>query len=351
MSTAAMAVPFLERPDAKYQSAPEAQVRARYIVSIYPLPLPVKLLQRWVGFEPFKLVPPKDRNSYTILEVRNTYNWIPDPSGSTETDPTAKLREVPVPESIRADSLVNYWRNISLVSAYGGQIGIAVLPLNMKFPGEDEFLEETQFEPFRAFLKELAASQQQCFRGLMQQANDYASKGRAGEIQPYHFAAAEWVMGGQANSIVWYKTRNQEVLKLKKCVGCQKDIDAAALRCEHCSLDIIGWYQQYGIEPDDDVAVAVMLEKIIAKTVNAPKTRVQELPVPDFTEVRAPRTNLLDSEGKPNLSKFTKLEKDWAMKQSTRLGGTLYKYLKELADNELNNVVEPVAAAAPEPTE
>ena len=320
-----------EHADARFQAPEGHPVRSVFIASICPLELPPRQLQRYVGFENFSIKSMK-RGEWEVIEVRETYNWIPNPSAVSETETVMRLSMVSVPAIVRAESLVNIWRNISMSTIYGGSIGIKMIPVGMKFPVEEkgELISDDEFEGFRKFLDELSKEQAACFRGLMQQANDYAGKGRASEIQPFHFAAAEWMLGDNAKSLSWYKIRNQEVLKLKRCVACNEEIDVSALRCKHCSQDLIKWYTEYNVDPENDLAVASMIEKIKSRTKGA-VTSISELPLPDYGNTRKPRIN---AKGEPIISRFYPGERKAAVKLASANGISLNEALLKIARDE-----------------
>lgn len=253
---------------------PEYPVMSEFIVSIWPLAGSPKDLQRYRGLETFQLraVP---RGEYELIEVRDTYTWQYDWRSRSESE-GVRMMHVPVSALKRAESLVRHWTSLHL--ANGGSPGIAVVPSGVRIPDlEGKKHTDPGFEDFAALLKRLADQQTVCFRGLVAQANDLETKGKATEIQELHRSAAYWLMGDAAKALKWYKAITQDVLKEKKCVGCGEAINMEATRCKHCSLDLIEWYKRYDPNFVSGVDVAVQQYLLGRQRVN---TTIAEMPSP-----------------------------------------------------------------------
>lgn len=301
------------------------------IVSIYPMKTTVKQLACEKGFEKF-FIPPAPRGSFEIIEISDTYQWIRDLRQMGEGGrSTPGMEAVFTPAHARAESLIVEWTNNTLAAF--GKPGIGIVPYGVEVPGIGQSPNDPGFEQFKALLNQLTETQTLCFQSLITDGNDRYHKGDAKNIQDIHRKAAEWMYGDAAKSLPWF--RKDTFNEMKKCIGCAQEIKKEALRCQHCSLDIVDYYMKYDMDSSGDPVVDAQIKRIKANKPMTADTVLAALSKPEFNEPRAPRTNLLNDKGEPIQANFSKTEKDWALKMSTKNGKPYMHYLKELATNEL----------------
>ena len=327
-------------------AVPPAQTRQRTIqfntvriVSIFPQKTTIKQLACAKGFERFQ-IQAAERGSYQVIEVSDTYQWIRDLRGMGEGGKlTPGMEAVFTPALARAESLIIEWTHNTLAAF--GKPGIAIVPDHVEIPGPGQSPNDPGFEEFNALLSSLVEVQQTCFQSLITDANDRYHRGDAKNIQDIHRKAADWMYGEAAKSLPWF--RKDTFNQMKKCIGCAMEIKKEALRCQHCSLDLIDYYTKYSLDASGDPVLAATIAKINEKAPVTPDTMLRELEKPKF---ELPR---IGENGEPLLSRFSKTEKDWALSMATKKGGTYQKYLKQLAEEEkasTDNAMEAVTAAA-----
>ncbi len=322
------------------------------IVSIFPQKTTVKEMACARGFERF-FIPPAARGSYQIIEVADTMQWIRDLRGMGDGGKlTPGMEAVFTPAMARAESLIIEWTNNTLAAF--GTPGIGIVPPGCPIPGEGERPTDPGFEEFNGLLNRLYETQTVCFQSLITDGNDRHHRGDGKNIQDIHRKAAEWMYGDAAKALPWF--RKDTFNEMKKCIGCAQEIKKEALRCQHCSLDIVDYYMKYEMGSAGDPVVDAQITRIKSSRPMTAATSLNPLGKPDFAaEEPKPRTNLLDRDGNVNLSKFRRSERDWAMAESRRLGGSIQKFLKEIALVELERAKEMGitgdAEEAAEPTE
>ncbi len=176
------------------------------------------------------------RDGYSVLAVfdamQPTIGWSQDgPKENTFTPGH-------IPVDVVANDLVNSWASQTIVSKDGYKPGIGIIAGELPTEAELNHLREQQ----RAF-----------FEFLVQDANDKHLLGEMKNITNIHRHSAHWLLGEAAQQLPWYPKMEQR--SVKDCPRCAKQILANALGCEHCSLDLVGWYERYThLTPDPAVA-------------------------------------------------------------------------------------------------
>ncbi len=257
------------------QPTPEsiiAQYPAVRIVSVTPLNFRKQMQYTFTedghsrpGFKWYELAA-AERGQWTYCDVNPVMIYIPE---FQEDSPTPIMSPRYADPSIRANDLVRDWAPIGHIKDFGagGSFGIEALPPGVKDPPPE-------------LIRELTARNENLANRFMAHANDLHRQGKANEIQPRHRAMVKWLLGNGAESLDWYGLK--DFAALKSCPMCSKQIDALALRCQHCQGDVLEWYIKYGLEPDGDPHAASVLAKIRAKQPAAQVTVAQ--PAPEVTK-------------------------------------------------------------------
>lgn len=166
------------------------------------------------------------RDSYSLLAcfdglyAQTTFS----PDGPRENT----ITPANIPVEVIASDLFNTWASHTIAAKEGHGPGIGIIAGELPTADELAFLREKQ----RAF-----------FEWLVQDGNDKYLRGETKNITNIHRQAAHWLLGEAAQQLPWYPKMEQR--QVKDCPRCAKQILAAALGCEHCSLDLIDWYSKY----------------------------------------------------------------------------------------------------------
>jgi len=185
------------------------------------------------------------RDGYSLLAV---FDALQPQIGWSQDGPRENTM-IPghIPVQIVANDLVNTWASQTIASKEGYKPGIGQIAGQLPTEAELSALREQQ----RAF-----------FEHLIQDANDKFLRGETKNITNIHRHSAHWLLGEAAQQLPWYPKMEQR--SVKDCPRCAKQILAAALGCEHCSLDLVGWYERYThLQPDP--AVAMFMSQIPIK--------------------------------------------------------------------------------------
>lgn len=199
-------------------------------------------------------IPAAPRDSYAILACFDAMalmtGWSPD--GPKENT----LTPGHIPVEVVSNDLVNTWSAHTIAAQDGHGPGIGIIAGELPTDAELAHLRERQ----RAF-----------FEWLIQDGNDKFLRGETKNITNIHRQAAHWILGEAAQQLPWYPKMERRIVK--DCPRCAKQILAAALGCEHCSLDLIDWYEKHThLKPDEAVAqfvtskrtAAIPMETVIA---------------------------------------------------------------------------------------
>ncbi len=223
----------------------------RNICSIYPAPFRKQVRHNGITIYSMPAAP---RGSYSTLRVYDTQEWCsrPDP-----TDGRQHWLPMPIPAQIVAEDLVNTWGGDTLGKRSGFSPGVMIIQ------GDKPTTEE---------LAHLRTQQSALFNWYITDAMGKHLRGQGNEITDVHRLAAKEMLDKGAERLPWYPT--VDFADVKNCVVCAKQIDARALRCNHCQTNLADWYMQYGLETDDDPVVAAFVAKIKKKPTPAPKPQV-----------------------------------------------------------------------------
>lgn len=220
----------------------------RSICSIYPAPFRKQV--RHNGITVYKM-PAAPRGSYATLRVYDTQEWCsrPDP-----TDGKQHWLPMPIPAQVVADDLVNTWAGDTLGKRSGYSPGVMIIK------GDKPDAEE---------LAALRGQQSALFNWYITDAMGKHLRGQGNEITDVHRLAAKEMLDKGAERLPWYPTVDFADVKL--CLACAKQIDARALRCDHCHTILPDWYAQYGLDTADDPIVAEFMARIKKKAAPAAK--------------------------------------------------------------------------------
>ncbi len=181
-------------------------------------------------------IPAAPRDSYSILAVYDAMTPIVGWSSDGPSQNTITPGHIPV--RVVAEDLVQEWAGQTIASKEGHGPGIGIVAGDIPTPDELAYLRERH----RSFCE-----------WLVHDGNDKLLQGKTGNITNIHRLGAFWLLGEAAQQLSWYPKMDQR--QVKDCPRCAKQILAAALGCEHCSLDLINWYEQYPhLTPDSHVS-------------------------------------------------------------------------------------------------
>ncbi len=186
------------------------------------------------------------RDGYSVLAVFDALQPITGWSQDGPKENTFVPGHIPV--DVVANDLVNEWASQTIASKEGYKPGIGLISGELPTDLELVKLREQQ----RAF-----------FEFLVQDANDKFLLGETKNITNIHRHSAHWLLGEAAQQLPWYPKMEQR--SVKDCPRCAKQILSAALGCEHCSLDLVGWYERY-THLTPDAAVSRFMAQIPVKT-------------------------------------------------------------------------------------
>lgn len=176
------------------------------------------------------------RESYATLTVFDALTPITGWSEMGSKENTLTPGHIPV--QVVADDLANTWSAQTIASKDGYKPGIGQIAGDV---------------PTEAELAHLRAQQAAFFRFMVDDGNDKLLRGETKNITNIHRNAAHWLLGEGARQLAWYPQNEQR--EVKDCPRCSRQILATALGCEHCSLDLVGWYDRYThLTPDVFVA-------------------------------------------------------------------------------------------------
>lgn len=176
------------------------------------------------------------RDSYSLLACFDALALMTGWSSDGPRENTLTPGHIPV--EVVANDLVNTWSAHTIAAKEGHGPGIGIIAGEIPTDLELANLRERQ----RAF-----------FEWLIQDGNDKYLRGETKNITNIHRSAAHWILGAAAEQLPWYPKMEQR--QVKDCPRCAKQILAAALGCEHCSLDLIDWYEKYThLTPDPAVS-------------------------------------------------------------------------------------------------
>ncbi len=234
-------------------------INKRTIISVYPMELEYTLRTGPIGspenFTTYTL-PAAAKDGYVEIEVEDGKEFIMN----WEAEPP-HLMAAPKSADVLAQDLVRLWRGSGLGTGRGNYPGISVLDPD---------------RPKGEQIEELRKVQTRFFNDLVDEAHSHFNKGPDGlkHINEQHRVAARW-LGLNVPWVVEIRAQRQ----IKTCPACGEEILAAALRCKHCTTNLVEWYQQPGMNPEEDpVAVAAIARAKAAREPIAPKPQAQVAP-------------------------------------------------------------------------
>ncbi len=208
----------------------------RSICSIYPAPFRKQV--RHNGITVYSM-PGAPRGSYSTLRVYDTQEWCsrPDP-----TDGRQHWLPMPIPAQIVAEDLVNSWAGDTLGKRSGYSPGVMIIAGDKPTPEELAMLRKQQSALFHWYITDAMGKY---------------LRGQANEITDVHRLAAKEMLDKGADRLPWYPT--MDFADVKSCIVCAKQIESKALKCGFCSTNLVDWYLQYGLDVEEDPAVAAFL--------------------------------------------------------------------------------------------
>lgn len=227
--------------------------RSVTVCSIYPAPLHASLLHSsdqerpGCGFTQYHmpaavlgspgaqirdLILPNDPTNsirqiaYSTLQVYDSWTLILDTNQISESGGREQVLR-PVPAFDRsgggiAPDLVRIWGADSLGAKSGGTFGISII--SGPDPTDDELLS-------------LIAQQTKTFEFLVNQADQLWLSGQRNAVNNLHRLAAKW-LGIQNRDWV----PHLEQVLTKTCVACAETINALAIKCKHCTTDLVQFF-------------------------------------------------------------------------------------------------------------
>ena len=196
-------------------------------------------------------LPAVPKGQFALLRVYDTYTLTRDLSYAAAAepgDPNNGERQQNAPVSCHgvADDLVRAWALDAPGNASGARPGIGILNAD---------------EPTQAELDYLWEQQTTYFRWLVMVADDYWITGRREYITDDHRRALRW-LGSEDRD--WYKKIAS--IQFKQCPACGEQINVQALRCKHCSVELLKFYNGMGVKDSDitadlDYAIWAFLQK------------------------------------------------------------------------------------------
>lgn len=200
------------------------------------------------------------RDGYSVLAV---FDALQPMTGWSQDGPKENtLTPGHIPVDVVANDLVNAWSSQTIVSKHGYKPGIGLIAGEL---------------PTEAELARLREQQRAFFEFLVQDANDKHLLGETKNITNIHRSSAHWLLGEAAQQLAWYPKMEQR--SVKDCPRCAKQILSAALGCEHCSLDLVGWYERYThLKPDAAVALfmAAIPKEVAGRSEESAATRMEQ---------------------------------------------------------------------------
>lgn len=195
------------------------------------------------------------RGSYATLTVYDTQQWINIPN---ERSYRGNIEPRPIPAQIVAEDLVATWGKDTVGAKSGFKPGIGIIA------GEVPTVEE---------LASLRAGQSNLFNWLIKDAMDKHNGGEGINISDMHRMAAKEMLDKGANSLVWFPV--VDFSAVKDCIACARQIQATAIRCEHCTTMLPEFYDKYGLDLNADPAVKAFMDRIKAGAL-AKSSKVEE---------------------------------------------------------------------------
>jgi len=247
-----------------------------YLYSVYPKTLTTDQIKSSplgnfnpdsIDFRPgcgfYKVVIPEaPRDGYVKIPI---FNAVYNSMIMTSIEHGDQLH-VPQFQSARfiANSVLNIMTGPSaMLIGQNGKPGIGLLPDGVEefYPGTTDTTPE-----FNAFINSLRGEQSAMFNSWVQEAEGHYRAGQPEKITDRHYLAAKWLYKDGIQEVPWYKIGHAEYKETKACRGCGKNIMQKATRCEHCSCDLVAWYVDYGMNPEqDDPALVVPYKARMAK--------------------------------------------------------------------------------------
>jgi hypothetical protein len=251
----------------------------RFVLSVYPGALKAERIYR--GKFVYRL-PAAPRGGFSVLKVYDIISSRPvwNQDGEREDQPT------PMTAKSIADCIVNEWvrGRVGLENGIPG-VGVLVVPPGEPYPAEIDTSKpiDQQPEAVRTLLNSLRESQTGYFRGLYREGQRLAMAHKFGDIRDDHRLSVQWL----GLKVDWDKQEKQ--VPEKACPICAADIPALVLVCPNCKTDLPEYYLKYGVEPQEDAAVAAFIAKIpearrrqIAGEPEPPKAESKPVVTPQF---------------------------------------------------------------------
>lgn len=211
------------------------------------------------------------RDSYSLLACFDAFyaqtSFSPDGPRENSITPAN------IPVEVVATDLFNTWASHTIAAKEGHGPGIGIIAGEFPTAEELTFLREKQ----RAF-----------FEWLVQDGNDKFLRGESKNITNIHRQAAHWLLGEAAQQLPWYPKMEQR--QVKDCPRCAKQILAAALGCEYCSLDFIEWYEKHTHLTPDPAVAQFITNKRTATPIVADAPTLPPPPVADSRSAGQPKS-------------------------------------------------------------
>src|SRR6185369_15971877 len=216
----------------------------RVLCSIIPNDL-LTYLRHALGRKEY-YIPAVPKGKYALLRVYDTYQVIADLSGRATNDDGHgdDMQAAPVHCDGVCDDLLRIFSGDAVGNRDGQMPGLMVIQ------GD---------EPDQGELDRLWSQHESYCRYLVQQADDFETKGLRSYITEEHRRALDW-LGSEDRT--WY--RKILATREKDCPACAELINRMATRCKVCGIDIEKWYRDKGIEVTEDLDLGVwtLLQRI-----------------------------------------------------------------------------------------
>lgn len=186
------------------------------------------------------------RGSYSTLTVYDTQQWC---QSTDAGEGRHQMVPLPIPVRIVAEDLVATWAGDTLGKRSGFKPGIGIIAGEIPTPQE---------------LAHLRNQQSALFNWYITSAMGLHMKGQGNEITDIHRLAAREMLDKGAERLPWFPVTDFEAVK--RCVACDKQISATALRCDHCHQPLADWYLKYDLDATEDPVVQAFIDRIKSRT-------------------------------------------------------------------------------------
>jgi len=212
--------------------------KSRTVISVAPIAY--KKRYTYYG-SPIYVIPAAPAGGHSKIKVYAHQVWQMDRNSISDDNPRGSHSLLPMPETAVAKDFVAFCTNGNLGASEGVHPGVALCASE----------EPTQDEISRCFADHQAYARWVCndARKLFQNAEHKS-------ITEEHRRQAKW-LGLSRLDAPWMVL--EERVETKECKACGNIIKSSALKCGTCQTLLPDFYEQLGLDPADDPAVAAIM--------------------------------------------------------------------------------------------